>query len=172
MARSRHAVLTGYYQALAKADTIEKFVKVMASAALYSEGQKILAASKAIVPKVTGELLASAYIHPPVLYPSGASVELGYSHDSAVSVHFQSTIRKDRRCRSRSKVGAIQIMGHYRPMDVFTRACNGVIRNSSPAYGGGNVSTFARLRVRVAKMRMNYQYEVEHNRHDNWDPHV
>ena len=80
MARARHKVtLQGYHQALAKADTIEKFVKVMAAAALYSEGQKILvAASKAIVPKDTGALLASAYIHPPpMLYPSGASVELG-----------------------------------------------------------------------------------------------
>ena len=88
MARPRHAVLTGYYEALSKARTVHDFVKAIAAAALYSEGQKILAASKALVPVDTGELLASAYITPPVLWPSGASVELGYAHDSAVSVHF------------------------------------------------------------------------------------
>ena len=89
MARPRHKVtLQGYHQALAKAKSIEDFVKVIASAALYSEGQKILAASKALVPKDTGALLASAYISPPMVWPRGASVELGYAHDSAVSVHF------------------------------------------------------------------------------------
>ena len=88
MARSRHAVLTGYYEALGKAQTVHDFVKAMAAAALYSEGQRILAASKALVPVDTGALLASAYITPPVLWSSGASVELGYAHDSAVSVHF------------------------------------------------------------------------------------
>ena len=89
MARPRHKVtLQGYHQALAKAKSIEEFVKVIASAALYSEGQKILAASKARVPVVTGELLNSAYITPPVLYPSGASVEIGYTAPHAVKTHF------------------------------------------------------------------------------------
>ena len=89
MARPRHKVtLQGYHQALAKAKSIEDFVKVIATAALYSEGQKILAASKAMVPKDTGALLASAYISPPMVWPRGASVELGYAHDSAVSTHF------------------------------------------------------------------------------------
>ena len=89
MARARHkVVLEGYYKALAKADTIEKFVKAMAAAALYSEGQRILAASKTLVPKDTGELLASAYIEPPMVWPRGASVELGFAHPSAVSTHF------------------------------------------------------------------------------------
>ena len=89
MARARHkVVLQGYHQALSKANSIEEFVKVMAAAALYSEGQKILAASKALVPKDSGELLASAYIQPPMVWPRGASVELGYAHDSAVSTHF------------------------------------------------------------------------------------
>ena len=89
MARPRHKItLQGYHQALAKAKSIEEFVKAMCAAALYSEGQKILAASKAMVPKDTGALLASAYIEPPMVWPRGASVELGYAHDSAVSVHF------------------------------------------------------------------------------------
>ena len=89
MARPRHKiVLQGYHQALSKAKSIEEYVKVIAAAALYSEGQKILAASKALVPKDTGALLASAYISPPMVWPRGASVELGYAHDSAVSVHF------------------------------------------------------------------------------------
>ena len=89
MARPRHKiVLQGYAQALSKAKSIEEYIKLIAAAALYSEGQKILAASKALVPKDTGALLASAYISPPMVWPRGASVELGYAHDSAVSVHF------------------------------------------------------------------------------------
>ena len=89
MARPRHKItLQGYHQALSKAKSIEEYVKLIATAALFSEGQKILAASKAMVPKDTGALLASAYISPPMVWPRGASVELGYAHDSAVSVHF------------------------------------------------------------------------------------
>ena len=89
MARPRHKiVLQGYHQALSKAKSIEEYVKLIATAALFSEGQRILAASKALVPKDTGALLASAYISPPMVWPRGASVELGYAHDSAVSVHF------------------------------------------------------------------------------------
>ena len=89
MARPRHKItLQGYHQALSKAKSIEEYVKLIAAAALYSEGQKILAASKSRVPVVTGELLNSAYISPPVLYPSGSSVEIGYTADHAVKTHF------------------------------------------------------------------------------------
>ena len=89
MSRPRHKItLQGYHQALSKAKSIEEYVKLIATAALFSEGQRILAVSKSRVPVVTGELLNSAYISPPVLYPSGSSVEIGYTAPHAVKTHF------------------------------------------------------------------------------------
>ena len=85
---AKKITLQGYHQVLAKAKSIEEYVKVMAAAALYSEGQKILALSKTRVPVVTGQLLNSAYIEPPQMFPGGAMVELGYSAPYATKVHF------------------------------------------------------------------------------------
>ena len=41
---------------------------------------------------------------------------------------------------------------------------------AAPRMADRNVSTLARLRVRLAKMRMDLSYEVEHNRHDSLGP--
>ena len=56
-------------------------------AALYREGQRIMAISARLVPVKTTRLRSSAYTAPPKTSGGNVSVEIGYGTDYAVPVH-------------------------------------------------------------------------------------
>ena len=79
--------LEGYDKAWKKAKTIDEALPALISSALHSEAKRIMRASKQRVPVLSGALQASGYVEKPVMWPSGASVELGYSSPYAVYIH-------------------------------------------------------------------------------------
>ena len=87
--RPRHLriYLEGYEKAWKKADTLDKALPLLVTASLYSEAKRIMRRSLQLVPRASGALAASAYVQKPVMWPSGASVELGYRSDYAVRAH-------------------------------------------------------------------------------------
>ena len=87
--RPRHLriYLEGYDKAWRKAKTLDEALPALVIASLHSEAKRIMRRSQQLVPRVSGALAASAYVHKPVMWPGGASVELGYTADHAIRVH-------------------------------------------------------------------------------------
>ena len=57
------------------------------SDALHAEAKRMMRRSQQLVPRDTGALAASAYVHKPLVYPHHSTVDLGYTADHAVKVH-------------------------------------------------------------------------------------
>lgn len=87
--RPRHlrVFLEGYEKSWKKAKTLEEAIPLLIHGALHSEAKRIMRRSQELVPKLSGSLAASSYVHRPVIWPTGSSVELGYTADHAAKVH-------------------------------------------------------------------------------------
>ena len=78
--RPRHlrVYLEGYDKAWGKAKNIEEALPLLLASSLHSEARRIMRASKERVPKLTGRLAASGYVHKPLISGKFIDVELGY----------------------------------------------------------------------------------------------
>ena len=103
--RPRHlrVYLEGYEKAWGKAKNIEEALPLLVGASLHSEAKRIMRASKERVPRLTGKLAASGYVHKPVYAGKIIDVELGYG--GTEDVQYASWIHEHPRAGKTQGVG-------------------------------------------------------------------
>ncbi len=60
--------------------------------ALFQEAEKIIVQADEVVPRLSGDLADSKFVDDPIISMAGSSVQLGYTADHAVAVHFRQDI--------------------------------------------------------------------------------